>query len=103
MNDEYRILAYQLRYDLEQASEASVAARGLLEEVIDPMFDDYRCDGILEVYAKKNGGDLNKAAREWMEKNYNALCTTIYAVNHMISRVSDTLQCLPQVQPVKEA
>lgn len=103
MNDEYRIAAYQLRYDLQQASEDSVAAKGLLEEVIDPMFDDYRCNGILEAYAKKNGGDLNKAARAWMEENYNALCTTIYAVNHMISRVTDTLQGMPEVQPVKEA
>lgn len=103
MNDEYRFAAYQLRYDLQQASEDSVAAMCLLEDVIDPMFEDCRCDGILEAYAKKNGGDLNKAARAWMEENYNALCTTIYAVNHMISRVTDTLQGMPQVQPVKEA
>ena len=39
MNDEYRIAAYQLRYDLQQASEDSEAARGLLEDVIDPMFE----------------------------------------------------------------
>ena len=103
MNREVIFATNGLRHELEHAEFDSVAARGLLEDVIDPMFEDCRCDGILDVYAKKNGGDLNKAARAWMEENYNALCTTIYAVNHMISRVTDTLQGMPEVQPVKEA
>lgn len=103
MNREVIFATNGLRHELEHAEFDSVAARGLLEDVIDPMFEDCRCDGILDVYAEKNGGDLNKAARAWMEENYNALCTTIYAVNHMISRVTDTLQGMPQVQPVKEA
>lgn len=103
MNREVIFATNGLRHELEHAEFDSVAARGLLEDVIDPMFEECRCDGILDVYAKKNGGDLNKAARAWMEENYNALCTTIYAVNHMISRVTDTLQGMPQVQPVKEA
>ena len=103
MNREVIFATNGLRHGLEHAEFDSVAARGLLEDVIDPMFEECRCDGILDVYAKKNGGDLNKAARAWMEENYNALCTTIYAVNHMISRVTDTLQGMPEVQPVKEA
>lgn len=103
MNREVIFATNGLRHELEHAEFDSVAARGLLEDVIDPMFEECRCDGILDVYAKKNGGDLNKAARAWMEENYNALCTTIYAVNHMISRVTDTLQGMPEVQPVKEA
>ena len=95
MNDEYRIAAYQLRYDLQQASEDSVAARGLLEEVIDPMFDDYRCDGILEAYAKKNGGDLNKAARAWMEENYNALYVQLQDLRVRMKLY--TIHCVPSI------
>ena len=103
MNREVIFSTNGLRHELEHAEFDSVAARGLLEDVIDPMFEDFRCDGILDVYAEKNDGDRNKAARAWMDENYDALYAAIYAVNLMVSRVSDTLQGMPQVQPVKEA
>lgn len=103
MNREVIFATNKLRHELENAETDSIAARGLLEDVIDPMFEDYRCAGILDVYAEKNDGDRNKAARAWMEENYDALYAAIYAVNLMVSRVSDTLQDMPQVQPVKEA
>ena len=103
MNREAIFATNKLRHELENAEFDSIAASGLLEDVIDPMLYDYRCAGILDLYAEKNGGDRNKAARAWMEENYDALYAAIYAVNIMVSGVSDTLQDMPEVQPVKEA
>lgn len=81
--------------DLSHAEMDTVSAFGLLEDVIYPMFHGYNCKGILEEYAKKTGGNLDNAARAWMEDYYDALYAAVYAVNHMVGRAADVLQMLP--------
>ena len=88
--------------DLSHAEMDTVSAFGLLEDVIYPMFHGYNCKGILEEYAKETGGDLDKAAREWMEENFDALGAALFAVEQLVSLTADTLQMLPVVQTKEE-
>lgn len=85
----------RLAVDLNLAEMDTVSAFGLLEDVIYPMFHGYTCKGILEEYAKDTDGDLDKAARAWMEEYYDALYAAMYAANHMVGRAADVLQLLP--------
>ena len=46
--------------------------------------------------------DLDKAAREWMEENFDALGAALFAVEQLVSLTADTLQMLPVVQTKEE-
>ena len=95
MNDAKISATSRLAVDLDHAEMDTVSAFGLLEDVIEPMFHGYTCKGILQEYAKDTEGDLDKAARAWMEEYYDALYAAMYAVNHMVGRAADVLQMLP--------
>ena len=98
MNDVKISASSLLAVDLDHAEMDTVSAFGLLEDVIEPMFHCSTCKGILEDYAKQAAGDLNKAAREWMEENFDALGAALYATRQLVSLVTDTLQLLPRVE-----
>lgn len=48
-------------YCLEQIEYQACAAEGLIDNVVNPMFQCLSCKGLLEEYAKETGGDLDKA------------------------------------------
>ena len=98
MNERYIIAPAPIGAELYSAELNAVSACGLLENVIEPMFHCSTCKGILEDYAKQTAGDLNKAAREWMEENFDALGAALYATRQLVSLVTDTLQLLPRVE-----
>lgn len=98
MNDRYIIASANLKAELFGAELNAVSAHGLLEHVLEPMIHCRTCKGILEEYAEETGGDLDKAAREWMEENFDALGSALYAVEQLVSLTVDTLQMLPVVE-----
>ena len=98
MDERYIIAPAALKAELFGAELNAVSAHGLLEHVLEPMIHCRTCEGILEEYAKETGGDLDKAAREWMEENFDALGAALFAVEQLVSLTADTLQMLPVVQ-----
>ena len=98
MNERYIIDPAGLKAELFGAELNAVSAHGLLEYVLEPMIRCRTCKGILEEYAEESGGDLDKAAREWMEENFDALGAALYATEQLVSLVADTLQMLPVVE-----
>ena len=91
-----------LKAELFGAELNAVSAHGLLEHVLEPMIHCRTCEGILEEYAKETGGDLDKAAHEWMKENFDALGAALFAVEQLVSLTADTLQMLPVVQTKEE-
>jgi len=69
MDERYIIAPAALKAELFGAELNAVSAHGLLEHVLEPMIHCRTCEGILEEYAKETGGDLDKAAHEWMKEN----------------------------------
>lgn len=102
MDERYIIAPAALKAELFGAELNAVSAHGLLEYVLEPMIHCRTCEGILEEYAKETGGDLDKAAREWMEENFDALGAALFAVEQLVSLTADTLQMLPVVQTKEE-
>lgn len=72
-----------------------IHASTLLEDVVEPSFQCCRCDGILENYAQETGGDLDKAARNWMEENYDRVYAAIQACTFLVAeaRVNLDIVC----------
>ena len=103
MEQRYIYTTNQVIEELDNAEFDAVSASGLHEYVIEPMFRSRTCKGILEEYAQQTNGDLDKAAREWMEENFDALGAALYACNHLISRAADILISLPMPKTEKEA
>ena len=98
MNERYIIAPAPIGAELSIAELNAVSACGLLEHVLEPMIHCRTCKGILEEYAKETDGDLDKAAREWMEENFDALGAALYATEQLVSLVTDTLRLLPRVE-----
>ena len=85
MDERYIIAPAALKVELFGAELNAVSAHGLLEQ-----------------YAKETGGDLDKAAHEWMKENFDALGAALFAVEQLVSLTADTLQMLPVVQTKEE-
>lgn len=84
--------------ELIEAEEKAIAALGLLEDVIQPAFEDLRCDGLLGTEEESRGD----RAVDWMEKNFNALYAASYAARNLIENVADTLRMLPVQKEVPQ-
>lgn len=96
MND-YIIAPSTIAWELDKAERESIAAYNLLNIIIEPAFQCYRCDGILKDYAQREtNGDLDKAARVWMEENFDNLYAACYACLQLLDSVSTTLVDLPK-------
>ena len=93
MND--IIIPAKYRRDLDNAEYQVNAAHALLENIIEPMIHCTTCEGLLIEYSAQTGGDLNKAARAWMEENIDVLYAAEYAAQQLLSEAMDTLQMLP--------
>ena len=89
MDERYIIAPAALKAELFGAELNAVSAHGLLEHVLEPMTHGRTCEGILEEYAEETGGDLDKAAREWMEENFDALGAALFAVEQLIYDLID--------------
>lgn len=98
MNERYIIAPASIGAELSSAELNAVSAYGLLEHILEPMIHCQTCKGILEEYAKETDGDLDKAARAWMEENFDALDAALYATEQLVSLVTDTLQLLPRAE-----
>lgn len=83
-------------YYLEQAES-------LLDTVMEPMIHCTTCKGLLEEYAKETGGDLDKAAREWMEENIDVLYAAIRAAGQLLRDALDTMDNIPQKEVCNNA
>lgn len=94
MND--IIIPAKYQRDLDNAEYQVNAAHALLENIIEPMIHCTRCEGLLIEYSAQTGGDLNKAARAWMEENIDVLYAAEYAAQQLLSEAMDTLQMLPK-------
>lgn len=101
MND--IIIPAKYRRDLDNAEYQVNAAHALLENIIEPMIHCTTCEGLLIEYAKQTGGDLDKAARAWMEENIGALYASEYAAQQLLSEAMDTLQMLPKKEVCNNA
>lgn len=64
---------------------------------------DADCKGLLEEYAKETGGDLDKAAREWMEENIDVLYAAIRAAGQLLRDALDTMDNIPQKEVCNNA
>ena len=73
------------------------------QNIIEPMIHCTRCEGLLIEYAEQTGGDLNKAARAWMEENIDVLYAAEYAAQQLLSEAMDTLQMLPKEEVCNNA
>lgn len=102
MNQDYIIVPEHISHRLEATEKAAVAMSGLLEDVINPAFDGYTCEGLLDAWSKETDGDKGAAARNWMEEHFDALYAACEAVNVLANQVTDILQMLIYVQE-KEA
>lgn len=98
MNKDYIIAPAHIGYELQQAEISAVAVKGLLEDLITPVFECFTCAGLLDEKSKHTGGDKGAAALEWMEENFNALYAACFAADALSQRVMDILQMLPRVQ-----
>lgn len=76
---------------LRDAEYQVIHASTLLEDVVEPSFECCRCDGILADYARETGGDLDKAARNWMEENYDRVYAVIQACTFLVAEARDNL------------
>ena len=94
MND--IIIPAEYRHDLDNAEYQVIAAHALLENIIEPMIHCTTCEGLLKEYAEQTGGNLNEAARSWMEENIDVLYAAEYAAQQLLSEAMDTLQMLPR-------
>ena len=52
---------------------------------------------------KETGGDLDKAAREWMEENIDVLYAAIRAVGQLLRDALDTIDNIPQKEVCNNA
>ena len=64
---------------------------------------DADCKGLLEEYVKETGGDLDKAAREWMEENIDVLYAAIRAAGQLLRDALDTMDNIPQKEVCNNA
>lgn len=71
----------------------------LMSDALRPMFDCFKCKGILSVYAEETGGDIDKAARLWMERYYDAL-QSICTAAEVLAR--DVINDFPSTYALKE-
>lgn len=76
---------------LRDAEYQVIHASTLLEDVVEPSFECCRCDGILADYARETGGDLDKAARNWMEENYDRVYAVIQACTFLVAEARGNL------------
>ena len=101
MEERYIIAPASINTELLTAEQEVVAARVLLENVLDPVFHGCTCKGILDEYSKQTGGNKDKAARLWMEKYCDSIYAVQYAVGVLISEAADILQWLPRPKEEK--
>ena len=99
MDERYIIAPAALKAELFGAELNAVSAHGLLEHVLEPMTHGRTCEGILEEYAEETGGDLDKAARNWMEENVNALYAAIRAVDMLLQDLLEEVDSIPKRRP----
>ena len=97
------VIPAKYRRGLDNAEYQVIAAHALLENIIEPMIHCTTCEGLLREYAKQIGGDLDKAARAWMEENIDALYASEYAAQQLLSEAMDTLQMLPKKEVCNNA
>lgn len=67
--------------DLERMT---LAAAGLLEDVIAPVFGCMKLDGMLEEISKAEGCSREAAALSWMEDNFEKLQAAVFAVRAIV-------------------
>ena len=82
---DYIVASLKACHMLRDAEYQAIHASTLLEDVVEPSFQCCRCDGILENYAQETGGDLDKAARNWMEENYDRVYAAIQACTFLVA------------------
>lgn len=92
-------------YALDTAILSLNSIIGLSEDVIDPTFEDWTCEGFLRSYSEATGKDRRDIALEWMERNYKAIYAANFAIKNLSSLVVDILELLPPLQKmeIKEA
>ncbi len=67
--------------DLERMT---IAAAGLLEDVIAPVFGCMTLDNVLKEISNSEGCSREAAALSWMENNYENLQAAIFAVRAIV-------------------
>lgn len=82
---------------LRNSEYQAIHASTLLEDVVEPSFECCRCDGILADYARETGGDLDKAARNWMEENYDRVYAVIQVCTFLVAEARDNLDVVCNV------
>ena len=88
---DYIVASLKAYNRLNNAEYQAIHASTLLEDVVEPSFQCCRCTGILENYARETGGDLDKAARNWMEENYDRVYAAIQACTFLVAEARDNL------------
>lgn len=97
MKDRLIVTSAAIATELEKAERKTIVARLLLEDTVDPMFQGFTCEGVIEAYSKQTSGDKDAAARLWMEENYDSLYAACYASNVLIGEAADTLDTLQRL------
>lgn len=90
-------------YYMNQIEFQVNAAEGLLDTVMEPMIHCMTCKGLLEEYSKETNGDLDKAARAWMEENIDTLYAAIRATAQLLNDALDTIDKIPQEEVCNNA
>ena len=71
---------------LRNSEYQAIHASTLLEDVVEPSFECCRCDGILD-----------KAARNWMEENYDRVYAVIQVCTFLVAEARDNLDVVCNV------
>ena len=101
VEERYIIAPASIGAELSAAELEVVAARGLLEDVVDPAFHCCTCNGILNEYSRETDGDKDKAARLWMEEHFDSMYAAQYAIGVLIGEAAEILQLLPRAEQRK--
>ena len=72
---------------------------GLVEDVIDPMFGGWTCEGFFQCQEEKTGKSRQEIALEWVDRNFDALVSIAFTIETLSRTSSDIVQMLP---PMKE-
>ena len=94
---DYIVASLKACHMLRDAEYQVIHASTLLEDVVEPSFQCCRCDGILKDYARETGGDLDKAARNWMEDNYDRVYAVIQVCTFLVAEARDNLDVVCNV------
>lgn len=101
MTEKFIIAPESVKYDLDSATSAAAAILNLVENVCQPVFDDYTFKGMLGYLESKNQCDKKQAAYIWMSENYDKLYSVVCAINVLSDRCAEILIDLPLVSTTK--